>query len=398
MDLIVGASAETIAEWSGGRVEPHVVYGICFQLLDIVAAAHGSGVVHRDIKPDNICLTRDGTVKLLDFGVARMRDALTATRNGTTIGTPAFMAPEQALGRVSEIDNLSDLYAVGAVMYTLLSGRFVHHGESSNELLIMAATRRAPSLSDVVSDIPKSIVDVVDRALLFEKSRRWPSVEAMQRALGLAHMAEYGVPPIAGTQLARVLDGIQPVDYTSAWDEDDWPTLLLDRATLEAGQRQLGFGKRGDARDAPVARLHGDRPASRWMPQEVHSGAGRASVAHGFARHEDTGVVLSRVWTKYWHVWLGVACALVLVAIGIALVQRSSANRMQPSLAGVSKPLDHVGSAAIAAPPATEQSASPGKGRVDVYSLPSVPDTAPGTTNDGSQAPSSSGPARARDR
>lgn len=226
MDLLVGASAETIAKWKGGRVDVSTVVGIAYQLLDVVATAHGCGVIHRDIKPGNISLTRDGVVKLLDFGVARMRNAATATRDGTTIGTPAFMSPEQALGKVKEVDARSDIYSVGAVMFTMLSGLFVHSGESANELMIMAATCRAPSLADVVSDVPEPIVQVIDRALLFEKDRRWQSAEQMREALRVAYDQAYGEPIEHGEELASVLDGIEAVDFPTLVAGDGWPTLL----------------------------------------------------------------------------------------------------------------------------------------------------------------------------
>ena len=242
MDLIVGASAATIAEWRGGRVDADVVVGISHQLLGIVEAAHNNGVIHRDIKPDNICLTHEGTVKLLDFGVARTRDAGMATQEGTTIGTPAYMAPEQALGKIKEVDSASDLYSVGAVMFNMLSGRCVHDGDNANELLILAATHRARSLASVVSDVPKPIVDVVDRALMFEKAKRWSSAASMREALWKASIESFGCPPTNGLALASALDGIEEVDYASTVDEDEWPTLSLDRSEAE---KDLSVFKKG---------------------------------------------------------------------------------------------------------------------------------------------------------
>ena len=399
MDLIMGASAETIAEWCGGRVDPHVVFGIAYQLLDIVSAAHANGVVHRDIKPDNICLTRDGTVKLLDFGVARMRDALTATRNGTTIGTPAFMAPEQALGKVNEIDHLSDLYAVGAVMYTLLSGCFVHAGESSNELLIMAATRRAPSLSDRVSDIPTSIIDLIDRALLFEKALRWRSAAAMREALWQAHMAEYGIPPITGPELARVLDGIEPVDYSSTWDEDEWPTLLLDRSALDDVGEDLGLDsvvnsgigpfsttqpKRGTARLA-------DGPPTLPMALAARSSAKLSSIPPTRATARNTpstwlmGIMdaLSRCTSNRKLMVIAAAVAVMIVAaIVLSLLPRSSVEQLHPAPQGRS---EQTARHPTETPEREQQTTTPShsispnanesRGNVDVYSLPSVSST-----------------------
>ena len=361
MDLVVGASAETISEWRGGRVDPEVVVALAYQLLDIVAAAHANGVIHRDIKPDNICLTRDGSVKLLDFGVARMRDTATATREGTTIGTPAFMAPEQALGKVKEIDVLSDVYAVGAVMFTLLSGRFVHEGESANELLIMAATRRARSLSDVVSDVPKPIVDVVDRALVFEKALRWPSAAAMRDALKQAHTEAFGGEMISDQELASVLDGIESVDLAMTGEGDDWPTLLVD----------------------PEAELEELLPIDEATDE---NGKPRETPVSGVGTSMDTGASLARSRSLRRRLWFGfgaVAVAVSLLVLVLAFGTRPDVGEpAMAALGGLGGPVGRIASASLPPPPepSTPVSAasfappaSASGSPVDVYALPSVP-------------------------
>ena len=98
MELLEGESVEQRAAQSGGRLEPRIVLAIAHQLLDVLAAAHAKGVVHRDIKPGNLFLTRAGRVKVLDFGIARLREAhegAQSTHTGVMMGTPSFMAPEQ---------------------------------------------------------------------------------------------------------------------------------------------------------------------------------------------------------------------------------------------------------------------------------------------------------------
>src|SRR6202030_3981904 len=98
-------------------------------------------------------------------------------------GTPPFMSPEQALGHAKDIDARSDLYSVGATMFFLLTGQDVHPSESANEMLVLAATKPGRPLASVAPDIPASLAAVVDKALAFKQSARWPNARAMQAAL-----------------------------------------------------------------------------------------------------------------------------------------------------------------------------------------------------------------------
>ncbi|HXX69274.1 MAG TPA: protein kinase [Polyangiaceae bacterium] len=196
MELLEGASIEELWEQSQAKLPLGPVLGVAYQALDVLAAAHAKGILHRDVKPANLFLTYEGVVKVLDFGIARVRDAAASgaqqTGAGILLGTPAFMAPEQALGRVSEMDPRTDLWAMGATLFTLLSGRLVHSGETGPEVLIRAATTAAPSLAAVSPGTPPPVVAVVDRALAFEKGQRWPGAEAMRDAIVQAQIAVFG--------------------------------------------------------------------------------------------------------------------------------------------------------------------------------------------------------------
>ena len=200
MELLEGETADARARRLGGRLPIEDALNIADGLLDVLSAAHASGIVHRDIKPENVFLTKDNVVKVLDFGIARLRAVTLGdelddgdgpddqpphlrTRTGVTIGTPAFMPPEQALGRTDEVDAISDLWAVGATLFALLSGRIVHDAKTHMEVVIAAATAQAKSLAAVAPDLPKALVEVVDRALAFRKEERWPSARAMQQAV-----------------------------------------------------------------------------------------------------------------------------------------------------------------------------------------------------------------------
>ena len=184
MDLLEGETFHARCRRSGGRLGARQVVKLVCEVLDVLSAAHAKGVVHRDLKPENLFVTRDGEVKVLDFGLARPREgAPTATRTGAVFGTPAFMAPEQALGKTGEIDAQSDLWAVGATAFLLLTGRLVHQGATSEEMLVLSATQPAPAIGSVVHDVPPIIARVVDRALAFDKAGRWPNAQAMRDAL-----------------------------------------------------------------------------------------------------------------------------------------------------------------------------------------------------------------------
>jgi serine/threonine-protein kinase len=210
MELLEGGGLDHLWDKSGRRMPPRVVLALGYQLLDVLAAAHAKGIVHRDIKPPNLFLTRDGTLKVLDFGIARVRDAMStggmATGTGMLLGTPAFMAPEQALAKSSEIDGQSDVWAAGATLFTLLSGQLVHEGDNATQLLVKAATTQARSLATVAPSTPAGVVRLVDRALAFDKEARWPSAEAMRDAIGEVYGEMFG-EPLSRAPLATLFEG-----------------------------------------------------------------------------------------------------------------------------------------------------------------------------------------------
>lgn len=186
MELLEGESLGARLD-RDGPLQPHEVAQVAFQLLDVLAAAHAAHIVHRDLKPDNVFLTLDGRVKVLDFGIARLRAAAhetsASTQAGALLGTPAFMAPEQALGRWKEVDERTDIWAVGATLFTLLTGRFVHEAEAVQEQLVLAATSKAPPVRTYAPNAPPWLADIVDRALSFGRDMRFPDARSMQAAL-----------------------------------------------------------------------------------------------------------------------------------------------------------------------------------------------------------------------
>jgi hypothetical protein len=216
MELLDGIGCEQLLERSGTGVSPEAASAILIQLLDVLASAHAAGIVHRDIKPANLFLTRNGVVKVLDFGIARAREALAAgahaTGTGMMLGTPAFMAPEQALGRSREIDGRTDLWAAGATFFSLVSGQFVHNAETAQELMVKAATQPARSLASAAPHESPVTVGIIDRALAFQREDRWESAQAMRDAL--INARPEGAPSPEAIVASLVPGSIRPAQAT----------------------------------------------------------------------------------------------------------------------------------------------------------------------------------------
>jgi serine/threonine protein kinase len=218
MELLEGASVKSLWVPPARRLPLRETLGIAVQLLDVLAAAHAQEIVHRDIKPSNLFVTKDGVVKVLDFGIAQLRQsAYELTRTGTTLGTPSFMAPEQALAKPGEIDARTDIWAAGATLFTMLSGEFVHEGDNAEHLRVVAATEPARSLVTVAPDIPSQVVRIVDRALAFDKASRFESAAVMRDAVAEILGEFYG--RFSNDNLASFVKKVREARDTAESDE-----------------------------------------------------------------------------------------------------------------------------------------------------------------------------------
>lgn len=135
---------------------------LAVELFEGLGFAHSQGVIHRDVKPQNVMLDADGHVKIMDFGIARLLDADTLTSEGDLIGTVAYMSPEQAAGR--RVGPPSDVYSAGLVLFELLAGENPLRRETPAETLASVAAGRLPSLGEWRPDLPAALVDLVDAA------------------------------------------------------------------------------------------------------------------------------------------------------------------------------------------------------------------------------------------
>lgn len=151
---------------------------IIAQVARALAYAHSRGVVHRDIKPANIMIDRHGTALVMDFGIAKVRDATTQlTQQGSLIGTPRYMSPEQCKGE--EVTKQSDIYSLGVVFYQLLAGRVPFEGNESLSILYQHINTQPPPLGELRRDLPLALTHIVGRMIEKDLSRRYPDADTL---------------------------------------------------------------------------------------------------------------------------------------------------------------------------------------------------------------------------
>ena len=184
MELLEGETVRDAWKKSGRTMPIGRVLQICERVVDCLASCHAINVIHRDLKPANLFITNEGEIKVLDFGVAQMRDATSErTATGTALGTPAYMSPEQAMGLVDQLDGRADLFSVGAMMHALITGHRINNGRTEQEALVMAATKPVPSVARLAPHLPIELIKCIDKALAWDRRNRFQDAREMQRGL-----------------------------------------------------------------------------------------------------------------------------------------------------------------------------------------------------------------------
>ncbi len=196
MEYVRGETLEAIVQRSG-RIAWTRAAELCAAVLDALDHAHDKGVVHRDIKPANIMLAHNGAVKVMDFGIARLVGKSRQTQVGHAVGTPMYMAPEQLRGE--EVDGRTDLYAVGAVLFELVTGRMAFEADSDYGLMMKQLHEPPPAASDLVVEVPSIIDEIIRQAMAKRREDRFANAMAFREALEL--VAGIAAPPSRRTPL-----------------------------------------------------------------------------------------------------------------------------------------------------------------------------------------------------
>ncbi|MDX1970849.1 MAG: serine/threonine-protein kinase [Planctomycetaceae bacterium] len=181
MELVTGGSLDGYLK-KKGKVPWEEALGFTRQIAEALEHAHTAGVIHRDLKPANLLMTPDGKVKLTDFGIARDTTATALTAAGKTVGTYAYMAPEQIRGK-PPVDRRTDLYALGCVLFEMLTGEPPFDSENAGELLVKHLQEEPPRLTSLSPDVPIWLEELVFRLMEKDPDERIFDALALQVAL-----------------------------------------------------------------------------------------------------------------------------------------------------------------------------------------------------------------------
>ncbi len=231
-----------------GRMSWQEAIPVLRAVLAALGHAHVRGVVHRDIKPANVMIDGDGVVKVMDFGIARLMGENRQTRAGVAIGTPSYMAPEQLRGE--DVDGRTDLYAAGALLFELLTGRVAFQADSDYSLMMQQLNEPPPAPSTIAGDVPRALDGAVARAMSKKPDQRFASATDFSRVLDEITPDTFSVAPIKDAAAA-----------VAARAPRDWRVYFIGACVLGA----VGLGAAVAVRDPanpgqPNEQIGMDRP------------------------------------------------------------------------------------------------------------------------------------------
>ena len=217
MEYIDGITLKEYMNRRGGPLTWKEVVHFCQQVLDALDHAHQKGVVHRDIKPQNIMLLADGRVKIMDFGIARFSRAEYQDTSEKAIGSVHYISPEQASGAFT--DARSDIYSLGVMMFEMLTGKLPFEGETALQIVMQHINTVPVPPSELVPDIPKGLDEIVMHAMCANISRRYASADELY------------------ADLVRVREDPTVEFYYTAPDDSSGETQVIGREVQRAARQ-----------------------------------------------------------------------------------------------------------------------------------------------------------------
>lgn len=265
-----------------GPLDPRQALAVLADVGSALAKSAQQGIVHRDIKPENLLVTPGGEVKVADFGLARvLTDDLSLTQDGTTLGTPLYMSPEQAEGR--EVDPRSDLYSLGATIYHLLAGRPPFTGTTSVSVAMAHIREPLVSLADVRPELPAGLVAIVDTLLAKRPDDRFATPADLLRA----------VDAVAGPLAAGSRHGPSPLEWSG------------DAARWQAVPSAAALGQAAAGGRSPPGRVPAAGPAIREATARLQASIAAEEAATRSARRFWMATTAAAVVALAAGFWLG---------------------------------------------------------------------------------------------
>jgi serine/threonine-protein kinase len=218
------------------------VLSVAIQIASGLAQAHAHDIVHRDVKPANVLLTHEGIVKLVDFGLAKLAGATGLTKSDSTMGTAAYMSPEQAQGQI--VDHRTDIWSLGVIMYEMLAGQRPFRGEHEAVTMYSIVTEECEPLSKYRSDVPAELEQIISRALAKKPSDRFATMTEMLGAL--RGMLDETPADFSGSQSTRLKVPKKPL-YQERWVQIGGAAIFIIAALAV-----LYFATRTPPREQPV--------------------------------------------------------------------------------------------------------------------------------------------------
>ena len=222
MELIDGITLKQYIQRRGGVLTWKEALHFITQIIKALSHAHSRGIIHRDIKPQNIMVLRDGSIKVTDFGIARLASAVQNTLTQEALGSVHYISPEQARG--SRIDGRSDIYSAGVVLYEMLTGRLPFEGDTPVSVAIQHINSLPLPPRELNPDIPEALEKITMRAMAPNVDQRYASADAM-----LEDLEAFRRDP-------NVVFDYEPPELLSEEDRSDEPTQVID--TGRRGQRR----------------------------------------------------------------------------------------------------------------------------------------------------------------
>jgi eukaryotic-like serine/threonine-protein kinase len=379
MEFVRGETFDRIVE-RVGPLPPARAASLGAQVLDALGHAHRVGIVHRDLKPANLMLTQYGSIKIMDFGIARVLGTEHLTSDGLMMGTPAYMAPEQVLA--TDVDARADLYSVGVVLYRLLSGNLPFRADTAIAMAHKQLKDPPTPLRQFRAELPSWCETVLARALAKSPADRFQTAEEFRDVL-----VESGASLIPIAAPAAPLETTLPPDRIPALSDRilaaGEPSAAAYAATLPV-PTPVGIGS-----------AHTPPPAPTADPAPRISATGDAAVASephartgGESKGESTTVILKK---QHLAVAAGLFALVVVVIGGLAVVVMRRPTLVPAASVTAENP------APAAAPSTTVPASTPPPAVGPAATTPSPASTSPGPSPAGTSTPTTK-PAGPNDR